>query len=38
MVETKDTNAFAVAHLHPDRLELVGHGREPSRECVFLKV
>jgi manganese-dependent ADP-ribose/CDP-alcohol diphosphatase len=35
MVETKDTNAFAVVHLHSDRLELVGHGREPSRECVF---
>ena len=38
MVETKDTNAFAVVHLHSDRLELVGHGREPSRECVFPKV
>ena len=37
MVETEDTNAFAVAHLHSDRLELVGHGREPSRELRFPK-
>ena len=35
MVETEKTNAFAVAHLYPDRLALVGHGREPSREVVF---
>jgi len=35
MVETKDTNAFAVLHLHPDRFELEGHGREPSRDCRF---
>ena len=35
MVETEKTNAFAVLHLHPDRLELVGHGREPSRELAF---
>jgi manganese-dependent ADP-ribose/CDP-alcohol diphosphatase len=35
MVETKDTNAYAVTHLFADRLELVGHGREPSRECKF---
>jgi manganese-dependent ADP-ribose/CDP-alcohol diphosphatase len=33
MVETKDSNAYAVAHLFSDRLELIGHGREPSREC-----
>jgi manganese-dependent ADP-ribose/CDP-alcohol diphosphatase len=37
MVETEKTNAFAVAHLRSDRLELVGHGREPSRELVFRK-
>lgn len=35
MVETESTNAFAVARLHPDRLELIGHGREPSREVGF---
>ena len=35
MVETGDTNAFAVVTLHPDRLELVGHGREPSRELAL---
>jgi manganese-dependent ADP-ribose/CDP-alcohol diphosphatase len=37
MVETEDTNAFAVVHLYSDCLELVGHGREPSRELKFLK-
>lgn len=35
MVETRDTNAFAVAEFHRDRLVLTGHGREPSRELVF---
>ncbi len=35
MVETENTNAFAVARLLPDRLELTGHGREPSRELVL---
>ena len=35
MVETENTNAFAVLHLHPDRMEVVGHGRESSRELVF---
>jgi len=35
MVETEDTNAFAEVHLHSDRLNLIGHGREPSRELVF---
>ena len=35
MVETKDTNAFAELRLHPDRLELVGHGRVPSRELTL---
>lgn len=38
MVETVNRNAFAVAYLHPDRLELVGHGREPSRELGFRSV
>jgi manganese-dependent ADP-ribose/CDP-alcohol diphosphatase len=35
MVETEDTNAFAEVRLHSDRLELVGHGREPYRELMF---
>lgn len=35
MVETERTNAYAVVHLHADRLEVVGHGREPSRELPF---
>lgn len=35
MVETRDTTAFATARIHPDRLVLTGHGREPSRELVF---
>jgi len=35
MVETEQTNAYAVAHLHADRVELVGHGRETSRELPF---
>ncbi len=37
MVETADQNAFAVARLYEDRLELTGHGREPSREMLFRK-
>ena len=32
MVETADQNAFAELVLRSDRLEIVGHGREPSRE------
>jgi manganese-dependent ADP-ribose/CDP-alcohol diphosphatase len=35
MVETADTNAFAVAGIFEDRLELTGHGREISRELRF---
>lgn len=35
MVETADTNAYAMAELHTDRLVITGHGREPSREIVF---
>ncbi|MCX6926037.1 MAG: metallophosphoesterase, partial [Verrucomicrobia bacterium] len=38
MVETKDTNAFAEAHMHSDHIELVGHGREVSRKLVFRTV
>lgn len=32
MVETERTNAYAVVRLFADRLEVVGRGREPSRE------
>ncbi len=35
MVETADTNAFATASLHGDRIVITGHGREPSREILF---
>jgi hypothetical protein len=35
MVDTADTNAYAVARIHPDRIELDGFGREPSRELAF---
>jgi len=35
MVETRDSNAYAVARLHADRLEILGHGREPSRTIPF---
>ena len=35
MVETKNTNAFAEARIHPDHIELVGHGREVSRKLPF---
>jgi len=31
MVDTADENAFAVIDVHPDRLEVVGFGRVPSR-------
>lgn len=37
MVETPESNAYAVAAIHPDRLILTGHDREPSRELVFRK-
>lgn len=37
MVETKDTNSFAVASVHEDRIVIAGSGREPSRELVFRK-
>jgi manganese-dependent ADP-ribose/CDP-alcohol diphosphatase len=32
MVETENSNAFAVLELQPDRLVITGHGREPSRD------
>ena len=35
MVETAETTAYATARLHADRLVLIGHGREPSRELEF---
>ena len=35
MVETAETTAFATARIHPDRMVITGHGREPSRELVF---
>ena len=35
MVETADTNSYSVAKIFEDRLELTGHGREPSRELRF---
>jgi hypothetical protein len=35
MVETPDKNAFALVNLLEDRLEVLGHGREPSREVAY---
>ena len=35
MVETADTNAFAIVTVHADRLEIEGFGREPSRRIPF---
>jgi 3',5'-cyclic AMP phosphodiesterase CpdA len=35
MVDTAETSAYAVASLYPNRIELIGHGREPSRELLF---
>jgi manganese-dependent ADP-ribose/CDP-alcohol diphosphatase len=35
MVETKNTNAFAEARIHPDHIELIGQGREVSRKLAF---
>lgn len=35
MVETKDQNAFALAHLFPDRLEIRGFGRQESHRLTF---
>ena len=35
MVETKDTNAFAIADLYSDRLEINGFGRQGSHILKF---
>ena len=35
MVETEQTNAYAMAHLYSDRIQLVGQGCEPSRVLPF---
>ena len=35
MLETKESNAFAVARLFPDRLEVSGHGRQESHQLKF---
>jgi hypothetical protein len=37
MVETKSTNAFSTLRLFNDRIQIVGHGREPSREFAIRK-
>lgn len=37
MIETADTNAYAIAEIFTDRIILTGHGREPSRELLFRK-
>ncbi|WP_035831633.1 metallophosphoesterase [Kaistia adipata] len=31
MVDTPDTTAFAVVEVYPDRIEILGHGREENR-------
>ena len=31
MVDTRDTSAFAIVAVYPDRLEVTGYGREESR-------
>ncbi len=35
MVETADSTAYAIARIHPDRIELAGRGRVPSRTLKF---
>ncbi|PON11016.1 hypothetical protein C2W62_47030 [Candidatus Entotheonella serta] len=35
MVETSETNAFAMIDVFPDHLAIVGYGREPSRKLVL---
>ncbi|MCH8980573.1 metallophosphoesterase [candidate division KSB1 bacterium] len=35
MVDTVDKNAYAIIEVYPDRLEVVGYGREPSRTLYF---
>lgn len=38
MVETESTNAFSLLTLKKDGMEIIGHGREPSRQVPFRKV
>jgi len=35
MVDTVDKNTYAIIEVYPDRLEVVGYGREPSRTLYF---
>jgi manganese-dependent ADP-ribose/CDP-alcohol diphosphatase len=35
MVETAETNSYSIAKIFADRIELTGHGREPSRELLY---
>jgi 3',5'-cyclic AMP phosphodiesterase CpdA len=35
MVETGDSNAYAVVHVESDRLEIDGRGRQPDQVLVF---
>ncbi|MBC8181287.1 metallophosphoesterase [candidate division KSB1 bacterium] len=37
MVETADTNAFAVVEVYPDSLNVIGYGREPGRTLNIIK-
>jgi hypothetical protein len=36
MVDTPDSNAFAVLALFEDRIEIEGFGREPSRRLALV--
>lgn len=35
MVDTETENTFAVVEIYPDRIEIIGHGREESRTLAF---
>ena len=35
MVETEDTNAYAVVHVSDDRIEIDGRGRQPDQVLVL---
>lgn len=35
MVDTEETNAFAILSVFPDRIEISGQGREPSRRLLL---
>ncbi len=37
MVETVDTNAFAIFKVYPDSINVIGYGREPSRSLTINK-